>query len=75
MREPGNDPLCDAHDRLDAAVLAAYDFDPTIDVLPQVLDLSHLVAERERVGVSVRGPGAFDLSGTHASSYKVEASP
>jgi hypothetical protein len=55
---PGINPLKDAHDALDAAVMAAYGFTPTEDILTQILELnSAICADR-----NARGPGApFDL--------------
>jgi SAM-dependent methyltransferase len=54
---PGKHPLKDAHAALDAAVLAAYGFDPKADLLKQILDLNHSVAESERMGRPVTAPG------------------
>jgi hypothetical protein len=54
---PGKHPLKDAHAALDAAVLAAYGFDPKAELLKQLLDLNHAVAARERAGEPVTPPG------------------
>ena len=43
---PGKHPLKDAHAALDAAVLAAYGFDPKKDLLEQLLALNLEVAAR-----------------------------
>ncbi|MEM7682780.1 MAG: DNA methyltransferase [Planctomycetota bacterium] len=54
---PGKSPLKDAHATLDAAVLAAYGFSKKKDLLQQLLDLNHAVAERENNGDPVVAPG------------------
>ncbi|MBN1565973.1 MAG: class I SAM-dependent DNA methyltransferase [Anaerolineae bacterium] len=54
---PGKNPLRDLHDILDAAVLAAYGFDPEGEVLAQLLALNLQVAARIEAGESVTPPG------------------
>ena len=54
---PGANPLKDAHAALDAAVLAAYGFDPKGDLLAQLLELNQLVAARIERGEPVTAPG------------------
>ena len=54
---PGKNPLKDAHARLDAAVLAAYDFSPKADLLEQLLALNQRVAQRIGDDQSVTAPG------------------
>lgn len=54
---PGRHPLKDAHAALDAAVLAAYGFDPKRDLLAQLLDLNLTVAALEKQGKPVTAPG------------------
>jgi hypothetical protein len=54
---PGKNPLKDAHDALDAAVLAAYGFSAGKDVLAQLLGLNQAVAARISAGQPVQGPG------------------
>ena len=54
---PGRNPLKDAHAALDAAVLAAYGFDPHADLLAQLLALNLAVAGRIEAGESVSAPG------------------
>ncbi len=54
---PGKNPLKDAHAALDAAVLAAYGFDPKGDLLAQLLDLNLAVAGRLERGELVVAPG------------------
>ena len=54
---PGANPLKDAHAALDAAVLAAYDFDPKQDLLAQLLALNLAVAQRLETAQPVTAPG------------------
>jgi len=54
---PGANPLKDAHSALDAAVLAAYGFDPQQDLLAQILHLNLAVAARIAAGEPVTAPG------------------
>jgi hypothetical protein len=54
---PGANPLKDAHAALDAAVLAAYGFDPKADLLAQLLDLNQSVAAKIAAGQLVTAPG------------------
>lgn len=54
---PGANPLKDAHAALDTAVLAAYGFSPKADLLAQLLDLNHTVANRIENGNPVTSPG------------------
>ena len=54
---PGQNPLRDAHDNLDAAVRAAYGMKPAEDPLAFLLALNHAVAAREKTGDPVVGPG------------------
>jgi hypothetical protein len=54
---PGKNPLKDAHAALDAAVLAAYGFDPGADLLAQLLALNLAVAARLDAGEPVTAPG------------------
>jgi SAM-dependent methyltransferase len=54
---PGANPLKDAHAALDAAVLAAYGFDPKADLLAQLLALNLAVAARIEHGQPVTAPG------------------
>jgi SAM-dependent methyltransferase len=50
---PGSNPLRDAHDALDAAVLEAYAFKPTDDILAQILALNSAIYAKP----DARGPG------------------
>lgn len=54
---PGKSPLKDAHARLDAAVLEAYDFSPKADLLEQLLTLNKHVAQRIVEHEAVTAPG------------------
>ncbi len=55
---PGKkNPLKDAHDTLDKAVLAAYGFSAAKDLLKQLLDLNHHVAALIELGKPVVGSG------------------
>lgn len=54
---PGANPLKEAHAALDAAVLAAYGFTPSKDLLAQILALNLDVAARIEKGEPVTAPG------------------
>ncbi len=54
---PGRHPLKDAHAALDAAVLAAYGFEPKKDLLAQLLELNLTVSALEKQGKTVTAPG------------------
>jgi SAM-dependent methyltransferase len=54
---PGANPLKDAHEALNAAVLDAYGFDPKGDILKQLLDLNLKVAKSIDDGDKVTAPG------------------
>lgn len=54
---PGKNPLKDAHTRLDAAVLAAYELNPNSDLLEQLLKLNQQVAQRIGDEQFVTAPG------------------
>lgn len=54
---PGANPLKDAHAALDAAVLDAYGFSPKTDLLAQLLNLNHTVADRIARDETVTSPG------------------
>jgi hypothetical protein len=60
--------LKDAHERLDAAVLAAYGFDPDAPLLDQLLQLNLSVSQTEESGRQGTGPGIPD---TFADRYKL----
>ncbi|MFC5522572.1 DNA methyltransferase [Polaromonas jejuensis] len=54
---PGKNPLRDAHEALDAAVLAAYGISARKDILQQLLDLNTAVEADLAAGNAVTGPG------------------
>ena len=54
---PGANPLKDAHEALNAAVLDAYGFEPGQDILKQLLDLNLAVAASIDKGKPVTAPG------------------
>jgi hypothetical protein len=55
---PGKkNPLRDAHEALDAAVLSAYGFSPKMDLLQQLLDLNIAVSTRIEAGSTITAPG------------------
>lgn len=54
---PGKNPLKDAHDNLDTAVVKAFGFSPMQDLLEELLKLNQRVAEQVIEGASVNGPG------------------
>lgn len=54
---PGKNPLRDAHNKLDAAVLKAYGFSANNDLLEQILKLNHSVAIKIAAAESVTTPG------------------
>lgn len=54
---PGKNPLKDAHDALDKAVLGAYGFSASKNLLQQLLDLNGVVATRITADKTVNGPG------------------
>ena len=57
MEQPGKNPLRDLHEVLDGAVMEAYGFDKTKDVLTQLLELNLAVAGKEEKGEVVESPG------------------
>jgi MmeI, target recognition domain len=73
IRDPGESPLRDVHTELDAAVMAAYGFDPDDDVLVQLLALNQAIASDEAEGVQVRGPGDDGLTETRRTKSKITA--
>ena len=68
LRAPGRNSVRDAHDLLEKAVFDAYGFDRSADALVQLLALNKEVADRERTGARVRGPGGYGLKGTVATT-------
>jgi SAM-dependent methyltransferase len=57
LEQPGKNPIKNLHTKLDKAVMEAYGFDPTGDILTQLLELNLKVAEREANEEPVQAPG------------------
>lgn len=62
MREPGKNELRTAHLDLDDAVAAAYGFNPAVDAVAQLLQLSLALAAEESAGRPIRAPGGAGLA-------------
>jgi hypothetical protein len=76
MRMPGRNPLRELHELIDAAVIDAYGFSSTEDILPQLFALNEELHEAEAVtGQSIRGPGNQGLPKTMATTFMVTADP
>jgi hypothetical protein len=72
LLQPGKNDLRTAHETLDHAVAAAYGLEVSVE-LEDLLQLNHEIAERESLGLPVRGPGPTDLTGVKKSDYCVPA--
>lgn len=57
LDKPGNNPLRDAHARLDACVRAAYGMSDDADPLAFLLELNHACADKEKTGEKITPPG------------------
>lgn len=57
LEEPGDNPLRNAQDKLDAAVRATYGMKETEDPLAFLLALNHACAEKEKAGEKITPPG------------------
>lgn len=57
LEQPGANPIKDLHAALDKAVMEAYGFADTKDILAQLLALNLLVAEKESRKEKVQAPG------------------
>jgi len=57
LEEPGENPIKEAHKKLDYAVFSAYGFNKRKDLLTQLLELNGIVAEAIEAGDNVQGPG------------------
>ena len=57
LEEPGDNPLRDAHARLDAAVRTTYEMPDDVDPLAFLLDLNLACAAKEKVGEKITAPG------------------
>lgn len=68
LREPGHSALRLAHNDLDAAVFAAYGFDPDEDILAQLLALNFAYASDPEVAAR---PGGNGRPGIYTSTYKL----
>jgi type II restriction/modification system DNA methylase subunit YeeA len=53
----GKNPLKDLHEKLDKAVMEAYNFSEKQDLLQQILDLNLSIADKESKGEMVEGAG------------------
>jgi hypothetical protein len=73
LRQPGINALRQAHTDLDRAVLQCYGFDARNDVLKQLLDLNHRLAESERAGLAVQGAGPPSSVGVRRTDDRVDA--
>ena len=57
LEQPGDNPLRDAHARLDAAVRAAYGIHDDVDPLAFLLELNLACAAKEKAGEKIMPPG------------------
>ena len=57
LEQPDDNPLRDAHARLDAAVRAAYGMPGTVDPLAFLLELNLSCAAKEKAGEKITAPG------------------
>ena len=57
LEQPGDNPLRDAHARLDAAVRAAYGMAEDVDPLAFLLELNLACAAKEKAGEKITPPG------------------
>jgi hypothetical protein len=57
LEQPGDNPLREAHARLDAAVRAAYGIADDVDPLAFLLELNLACAAKEKAGEKIRPPG------------------
>jgi hypothetical protein len=74
LRDPGRNPLRKLQEELDAAVALAYGFDPSEDVLAQLLALNLSIAEEEKGRLTEpRRPGNEGLAGSKRTTSRIEA--
>jgi hypothetical protein len=74
LREPGNNSLRDAHERLDNAVTHAYGFSEDDDPIAQLLALNESIVEEEDRAQSLpRPPGNWGLGGTEKTDVRIRA--
>ncbi|MFI5219506.1 MAG: DNA methyltransferase [Bacteroidia bacterium] len=57
LEQPGKNHIKDLHEALDKAVMDAYGFDESKDLLTQLLELNLKVHEKEKRGEKVQSPG------------------
>ncbi len=57
LEQPGDNPLREAHARLDAAVRAAYGMSEDADPLAFLLELNLSCAAKEKAGETITAPG------------------
>jgi len=57
LRRPGKSDLRDLHENLNDAVMRAYGFDESEDLLTQILELNYLTAQRENASQNVTAAG------------------
>lgn len=57
LEQPGDNPLRDAHARLDTAVRAAYGMSEDADPLAFLLELNLACAAKEKAGEKIHPPG------------------
>ena len=57
LEQPGDNPLRDAHAKLDAAVRVAYGMPDDTDPLAFLLDLNLACAAKEKAGETITPPG------------------
>jgi len=67
LEQPGDNPLRDAHARLDAAVRAAYGMAEDVDPLAFLLELNLACAAKETAGEKITPPGLPLPAEEHAS--------
>ena len=82
LEDPGDSPLKDAHDALDAAVRAAYESDaralgvsPAADPLAFLLALNHACAAAEAKGQKITPPGLPLAASQHAAYLTSDCIP
>jgi hypothetical protein len=60
LEKPGKNIIKDLQHALDEAVLEAYGFDASSDLLAQLLELNYQVAAKEAAGEKIQSPGLPD---------------
>ena len=74
LREPGASRFRDIHEELDGAVLAAYAFSASDDLLAQLLALNYAYAEDPDATAALPGAPVGKLQ-AYASTYRLAAEP